>query len=109
MFDLEEYNITPITTTQSNPQKSLSPSTTDSTPQTPVSTRVQNMMQQYHDYNTSKLINPPVPKAEDGHNFLDCPKVWERIVNHPRFDEVEIEALCAELNAKVKIVCSWLK
>ena len=41
---------------------------------------------------------------EEGHKYFDCPKVWERIVSHPKFDDVDVEALCAELNAKVAVV-----
>ena len=60
-------------------------------------------MMQYHDYNQHNQSRAPV--ADDGHNYFDCPKVWERIVMHPRFDEVDdVEALCAQLNAKVRIV-----
>src|SRR6202035_3450588 len=81
---------------------------------TPISAKAQNIMMQYHDYtqhsNTNSNNGFPssssgaAPLAEDGHNYFDCPKVWERIVMHPRFEEVDIEALCAELNAKVRIV-----
>jgi len=98
MFDLDDYSVISAPAQE----KSSSPST-DSGLQTPISTRAHNIMQHYHDYNSSKT-NVPIPKAADGHNLLDCPKVWEKIVTHPRFDEVEIEALCAELNAKVRIV-----
>lgn len=69
---------------------------------TPVAAKAQNLMMQYHDYTQHNSSAPAI--AEDGHNYFDCPKVWERIVMHPRFEEVDIEALCAELNAKVKIV-----
>ena len=75
-------------------------------PNAPVAAKVQNVMMQYHDYTQH---NPSATAiAEDGHHYFDCPKVWERIVMHPRFDEVDVEALCAELNAKVKIVSSPL-
>jgi hypothetical protein len=88
------------------PPKAPSPSTDSGLP-TPISTRAHNIMQQYHDYNSTKS-NVPIARAEDGHNILDCPKVWEKIVTHPRFDEVEIDELCAELNAKVKIVVPFV-
>ena len=62
-------------------------------------------MMQYRDF--SSHSNEQVPTVgDDGHNYFDCPKVWERIVSHPRFDEVDVEALCAELNNKVRIVPS---
>src|SRR5205085_35243 len=84
----------------------------DHTLHTPVFAKAQNLMMQYHDY-TQHTNNPfctgstgagSQPVADDGHHFFDCPKVWERIVMHPRFEEVDIEALCAELNSKVRIV-----
>ena len=62
-------------------------------------------MQQYHDYTAQNPSQTVVARSpEDGHNYFDCPKVWERIVMHPRFDEVDVESLCAELNSKVRIV-----
>jgi Transcription factor PAP1 len=61
-------------------------------------------MMQFHDYTQHNPRNASV--GDDGHNYFDCPKVWERIVSHPRFDQVDVEALCAALNAKVRIVWS---
>jgi hypothetical protein len=109
MYDLEEFTVKPISPT------SLSDSSTgqksDNTPNSPaattqqVSTKVQNIMMQYQDFTQHHpTTSPPTTVAVEGHGFLDCPKVWERIVTHPRFDEVDIEALCAELNSKVRIV-----
>ena len=107
MYDLEDLSTTV-------PHKPVSPlslsdgNKTDSSihsPDIPVSARVQNIMMQYHDYTQQnpKVVSPVSP--EDGHNYFDCPKVWERIVMHPRFDEVDdVDALCAQLNAKVRIV-----
>jgi hypothetical protein len=58
---------------------------------------------QFHDY--TQHNNPTsTAAADEGHRYFDCPKVWERIVTHPRFDEVDVEVLCAELNSKVRIV-----
>jgi hypothetical protein len=115
MFDLDEFMGNTLQPAQLS-NKSISPMPfTDTTgvrsssepsnsPQTPVSTRAQNLMMQYHDYRHHYAQGVPQPTADDGHHYLDCPKVWERIVTHPRFDEVDLEALCVELNAKVKIV-----
>jgi hypothetical protein len=104
MFDLDPFVAnTPISKDPTPPNKSLSPlslpDTSHHEDSGPVSTRAQNLALQYHDY--SQNINP----RDDGHNYFDCPKVWERIVSHPRFDDVDVEALLAELNSKVKIVC----
>ena len=123
MFDLDEFMIPPTPTsagphpiTQMIP-KSLSPDSNssnhskhlDPTPNTPVSARAQNLMMQYHDFTQHQKSSVAVqPVADDGHHYFDCPKVWERIVMHPRFDEVDVEALCAELNAKVKIVLFFM-
>lgn len=115
MFDMEE----PTGNTLQPVQRSYKPSSpvafTDTTdvkssseqsnsPQTPTSTRAQNVMMQYHDYRQHYAQGVPQPMADDGHYYLDCPKVWEKIVTHPKFEEVDVEALCAELNAKVSIV-----
>jgi hypothetical protein len=72
---------------------------------TPFSTRAQNLMVQYNNFaqHNHSIFSPLSP--DDGHNYLECPQVWERMVTHPRFDEIDdIDALCARLNTKVKIV-----
>jgi len=86
------------TQTQNQPAQAVHPDHN-----TPVSAKAQNLMMQYHDYTQHNNTAAP-PVADDGHHYFDCPKVWERIVMHPRFEEVDIEALCAELNTKVRIV-----
>jgi hypothetical protein len=98
MFEEDPFNL---------PGKPISPVSLPSPPKPStqtITTRVNNLMQQYHDYNQQNPSQTVTPRAEDGHNYFDCPKVWERIVMHPRFDEVDVESLCAELNSKVKIV-----
>ena len=73
---------------------------------TPIGVKAQNLMMQYNDYTQhnprASAVSPTSP--EDGHHYLDCPKVWQRIVAHPRFDEVDVEELCTELNSRLKIV-----
>jgi hypothetical protein len=120
MFNLDNF-MAPPTPTSAGPHpitqpipKSHSPDSSSSnyskpssqahTPNTPVSARAQNLMMQYHDYTEHQTSSNVKSVADDGHHYFDCPKVWERIVMHPRFDEVDVEALCAELNAKVRIV-----
>lgn len=109
MCDLEDLNtnssalkpVSPISLSDANAK--LDPSI--HSPNIPVSTRVQNIMMKYHDFtqHNPKIVSPVSP--EDGHKYFDCPKVWERIVMHPRFDEVDdVEALCAQLSSKVRIV-----
>ena len=110
MFDLDEFTtfqtqaavkpVSPVSLTDTH----KSDTSTSHSPNTPVSTRAQNLMMQYHDY-TQHHARAQVTVGDDGHNFFGCPRVWEKIVSHPRFDEVEdLEALCAELNAKVRVV-----
>lgn len=78
-------------------------------PTTPFSARAQNLMVQYNNFaqHNHSIFSPLSP--DDGHNYLECPQVWERMVTHPRFDEIDdIDALCARLNTKVKIVLPHL-
>jgi AP-1-like transcription factor len=110
MYDLEEFTVKPVSPTSlsdsSTGQKSGNSPISPPAPTTQqVSTKVQNIMMQYQDFTQHHpTTSPATTAAVEGHGFLDCPKVWERIVTHPRFDEVDIEELCAELNSKVRIV-----
>ena len=109
MYDFEDLNINstaakPVSPTSISDASAKANSSIHS-PNIPVSTRAQNLMLQYHDFTQHNpgVASPVSP--DDGHNYFDCPKVWERIVMHPRFDEVDdVEALCSQLNSKVRIV-----
>ena len=112
MYDVDSDH--PVTMKPISPMSLNSSSTPDHSSHrdtTPIGVKVQNLMMQYHDYThnnprASTTVSPTDP--DDGHRYLDCPKVWERIVSHPRFDEVDIEELCAELNSRIKIVAAHI-
>lgn len=116
MYDLEDpFSIKPVTLMSVSDSSSVTQKHDNPSPSNPqISTRAQNLVMQYHDFtqhnqsrNSGNPQNGGTPAgagADEGHHFFDCPKVWERIVMHPRFDEVDVEALCAELSAKVRIV-----
>ena len=40
-----------------------------------------------------------VPAPEKG---LKCSEIWERITNHPKYTEIDIDGLCLELKSKAK-------
>jgi hypothetical protein len=58
------------------------------------------------DERNSLLHNPFTPSDEiSSKKFLSCNKVWERIQQHPKFDDLEgdeIDQLCTALKAKAK-------
>ncbi|KAF9168195.1 DNA-binding transcription factor yap1 [Actinomortierella ambigua] len=43
-----------------------------------------------------------LPALEPNEEAIPCPQAWEQIAKHPKFDDVEIDDLCAELKAKAK-------
>ncbi|CAB66170.1 DNA-binding transcription factor, oxidative stress-responsive Pap1/Caf3 [Schizosaccharomyces pombe] len=44
--------------------------------------------------------NEIVPAKERA--YLSCPKVWSKIINHPRFESFDIDDLCSKLKNKAK-------
>lgn len=44
-------------------------------------------------------VNEIVPAPEVG---LKCSEIWERITNHPKYTEIDIDGLCLELKSKAK-------
>ncbi|KAF9116660.1 DNA-binding transcription factor yap1 [Mortierella sp. AM989] len=48
---------------------------------------------------SSKHTLPPLDENEKA---IPCPQAWEQIAKHPKFDDADIDDLCAELKAKAK-------
>jgi len=46
--------------------------------------------------------------AATGEKGITCPELWEQVRNHPQFDEIDIDQLCAEMKNKAK-VCALSK
>jgi hypothetical protein len=43
-----------------------------------------------------------------GEPRLTCPEFWEQVTNHPKFDDIDMDELCAEMRSKAK-VCALSK
>ncbi|KAI1317167.1 DNA-binding transcription factor yap1 [Mortierella claussenii] len=43
-----------------------------------------------------------LPPLGEDEKAIPCPQVWDHIAKHPKFDEAEIDDLCAELKSKAK-------
>lgn len=43
-----------------------------------------------------------------GEQGITCPELWEKIKNHPQYDDIDIDQLCAEMRSKAK-VCAFSK
>jgi hypothetical protein len=39
----------------------------------------------------------------NGEPVLTCPELWEKVKNHPKFDDIDIDQLCAEMRSKAKV------
>jgi len=44
----------------------------------------------------------------NGEEAITCPQLWEQVKNHPQFDDIDIDQLCAEMRSKAK-VCAFSK
>jgi AP-1-like transcription factor len=44
----------------------------------------------------------PVVSAP-GDKPIPCPELWDKVKNHPQFDEIDIDQLCAEMRSKAKV------
>ncbi|KAF9578335.1 DNA-binding transcription factor yap1 [Lunasporangiospora selenospora] len=43
-----------------------------------------------------------LPPLGENEAAIPCPQVWEHIAKHPKFDDADIDELCAELKSKAK-------
>lgn len=53
------------------------------------------------DNNNIEDGDPQVVPSKDG-KMLKCSEIWDRITTHPKYSELDIDGLCAELMAKAK-------
>jgi AP-1-like factor len=56
------------------------------------------------DFITDSPVQPIAPNGET----ITCPELWEKVKNHPQFDDIDIDQLCAEMRSKAK-VCALSK
>jgi hypothetical protein len=38
-----------------------------------------------------------------GDQAITCPELWDKVKNHPQFDDIDIDQLCAEMRSKAKV------
>ncbi|KAF9942884.1 DNA-binding transcription factor yap1, partial [Modicella reniformis] len=43
-----------------------------------------------------------LPPLGENERALPCPQAWEQISKHPKFDDADIDQLCAEMKSKAK-------
>jgi AP-1-like factor len=55
------------------------------------------------DFITDSPVQTTQPAAVDSNNPIPCPSLWEKVTNHPKFDDINIDDLCAEMKAKAKV------
>ena len=39
----------------------------------------------------------------NGERPITCPELWEKVKNHPQFEDIDIDQLCAEMRSKAKV------
>lgn len=42
-------------------------------------------------------------QGQPGEQGMTCPELWDKVKNHPNFDEIDIDQLCAEMRNKAKV------
>ncbi|KAF9351513.1 DNA-binding transcription factor yap1 [Mortierella sp. AD094] len=50
----------------------------------------------------SPAPNHGLPMLGENEQAIPCPQAWEQIAKHPKFDDADIDELCAELKSKAK-------
>jgi hypothetical protein len=63
------------------------------------------------DSDISMQQNLPPPQQQQqqqgmqavGGDQMACPELWEKVKNHPNFDDIDIDQLCAEMRSKAKV------
>ena len=60
-----------------------------------------------NDFIADSPINMPhqnnQPLTATGEPVITCPELWEQVKNHPQFDDIDIDQLCAEMRSKAKV------
>jgi len=58
------------------------------------------------DFITDSPITMPPQNQQltaNGERAITCPELWEKVKNHPKFEEIDIDQLCAEMRSKAKV------
>ena len=58
------------------------------------------------DFITDSPINMPQQNQQlttNSEPAITCPELWEKVKNHPQFDDIDIDQLCAEMRSKAKV------
>ncbi|KAF9980856.1 DNA-binding transcription factor yap1 [Mortierella antarctica] len=58
--------------------------------------------QEYFGKVTESQAEPQLQALSEGEKAIPCPQVWEQMAKHPKFDDADIDDLCAELKSKAK-------
>jgi Transcription factor PAP1 len=60
------------------------------------------------DISMQQNLPPPQLQQSMQRGEVACPELWEKVKNHPNFDDIDIDQLCAEMRSKAK-VCALSK
>ena len=58
------------------------------------------------DFIIDSPINMPQQDQQltaNGERVITCPELWEKVKNHPNFEDIDIDQLCAEMRSKAKV------
>ena len=59
------------------------------------------------DFITDSPVDTQPPDTTNNTNTtsdnITCPELWDKVKNHPNFDDIDIDTLCAEMKAKAKV------
>jgi len=50
---------------------------------------------------TDFITDSPL-QVDVGDQMVSCPELWEKVKNHPQFEDIDIDNLCSEMKAKAK-------
>lgn len=88
------------TSSYSHTPRSNAPAQEKSTPYPAPQTTTRTTTSNAKEDLTTSILNELVPNKES--RLLKCTEIWDRVTSHPRYSDIDIDGLCAELRAKAK-------
>ena len=63
---------------------------------------IDDEVEEFAERETTRFEHKVDPIMTSGIKVIPCSQIWERLSQHPRFDEYDVEKLCEELKKKAK-------
>ncbi|OBZ80318.1 hypothetical protein A0J61_11633, partial [Choanephora cucurbitarum] len=86
----------------STPSRQHRPNSTDTTDDDHTIEDDDEAVVSFAESETRRFDHTVDPIVHSGHKMIPCSQIWERLAQHPNFDDFDVDRLCEELKKKAR-------